>query len=68
MENDGHRLHFRLEPLPGYKLVASCEAGGAAPSALNLGFKVFPRPGGPLWADGAMKSLPVDEDLDSIRT
>ncbi|CAK9092542.1 Bifunctional cytochrome P450/NADPH--P450 reductase 2 (CYP102A3) (Fatty acid hydroxylase CypB) (Flavocytochrome P450 102A3) [Includes: Cytochrome P450 102A3 [Durusdinium trenchii] len=53
-------IHFRLQGIPGYKLVASTEAGGAAPSPDNLAFQVFPRPGGPLWSDkGLMQPLPA---------
>ncbi|CAE7029833.1 CYP102A5, partial [Symbiodinium sp. KB8] len=50
-------IHFRLEGIPGYTMVASCEAGGASPSPENLAFRVFPRPGGPLWCDGIMRPL-----------
>ncbi|CAL1146957.1 unnamed protein product [Cladocopium goreaui] len=53
-------IHFRLQGIPGYKLIASTEAGGAAPSPQNLAFQVFPRPGGPLWSDkGLMQPLPA---------
>ena len=53
-------IHFRLQGIPGYKLMASTEAGGAAPSPDNLAFQVFPRPGGPLWSDkGLMQPLPA---------
>lgn len=45
--------HFQLQAVPGYKLLASYEDGGAAPSPHKLAFRVFPRPGGPLW--GVMK-------------
>lgn len=61
-------IHFRLQGIPGYRLVASCEGGGAAPSAEKLAFRVFPRPGGPLWADGLMLplALPVAEAKESM--
>ena len=53
-------LHFRLEGIPGYKIVASTHAGGAAPSPKDLAFVVYPRPGGPLWSDtGLMQPLPA---------
>ena len=32
-------IHFRLQGIPGYKLIASTEAGGAAPSPQNLAFQ-----------------------------
>lgn len=32
-------LHFRLQGIPGYKLVASSHAGGAAPSPHELAFQ-----------------------------
>eukprot|EP00442_Polarella_glacialis_P051737 CAMPEP_0115155730 /NCGR_PEP_ID=MMETSP0227-20121206/68055_1 /TAXON_ID=89957 /ORGANISM="Polarella glacialis, Strain CCMP 1383" /LENGTH=1158 /DNA_ID=CAMNT_0002566835 /DNA_START=113 /DNA_END=3586 /DNA_ORIENTATION=+ len=52
-------IHFRLEGIPGYQLRAGFHAGGAAPSAENLAFVLYPRAGGPLWTDsGAMRSLP----------
>ncbi|CAJ1402651.1 unnamed protein product [Effrenium voratum] len=52
-------LHFRLQPMPGYQLQAALE-GGAAPSAKDLKFMVFPRPGGPLWTEkGLMQPLPA---------
>ena len=54
-------IHFRLQGIPGYKIVASCEGGGAAPSPENLAFHVFPRPGGPLWSDGIMRPLAMNE-------
>lgn len=54
-------IHFRLQGIPGYKIVASCEGGGAAPSPANLAFHVFPRPGGPLWSDGIMRPLAMNE-------
>lgn len=41
-------LHFQLVAVPGYRLTASLEAGGAAPSPTDLEFFVFPRSGGPL--------------------
>jgi len=53
-------LHFRLEGIPGYEIVASTHAGGAAPSPKDLAFIVYPRPGGPLWSDtGLMQPLPA---------
>ena len=53
-------LHFRLEGIPGYRIVASTHAGGAAPSPKDLAFIVYPRPGGPLWTDtGLMQRLPA---------
>ena len=53
-------LHFRLEGIPGYKIVASTHAGGAAPSPKDLAFILYPRPGGPLWTDsGLMRRLPA---------
>ncbi|CAE7451841.1 CYP102A5 [Symbiodinium natans] len=52
-------IHFRLQGIPGYQMVASCEGGGAAPSPEKLAFRVIPRPGGPLWSDGIMKPLPA---------
>eukprot|EP00435_Cladocopium_sp_Y103_P021944 s943_g5.t1 len=51
-------IHFRLQGIPGYKLIASTEAGGAAPSPENLAFQVFPRPGGPLWSDKGLMQPP----------
>jgi len=54
-------IHFRLEGIPGYKLVATTAAGGAAPSPDNLAFHVFPRPGGPLWSDGIMRPLAMSK-------
>ena len=55
-------IHFSLQGIPGYKLVASTEGGGAAPSPENLAFRVFPRPGGPLWSEkGLMQRLPLPE-------
>lgn len=57
-------IHFRLQGIPGYKIVASCEGGGAAPSPENLAFHVFPRPGGPLWSDGIMRPLAMNEDKE----
>jgi len=64
-------LHFRLEGIPGYKMVASCEGGSAAPSPENLAFHVFPRPGGPLWCDGIMLPLrlsaPHQADAESMQ-
>ena len=54
-------IHFRLQGVPGYKLVATTAAGGAAPSPDNLAFHVFPRPGGPLWSDGIMRPLAMSK-------
>ena len=34
-------IHFRLQGIPGYKLMASTEAGGAAPSPDNLAFQAI---------------------------
>lgn len=52
-------LHFKLIAVPGYKLKATVDAGGAAPSPHKLALTVFPRPGGPLFAaDGSMRKLP----------
>lgn len=52
-------LHFSFVPVPGYKLRASADAGGAAPSPHQLELTIFPRPGGPLCArDGSMLRLP----------
>lgn len=51
-------LHFKLAPVPGYRLKATVDAGGAAPSPHKLALTVFPRPGGPLCAqDGSMLRL-----------
>ncbi|CAJ1345293.1 unnamed protein product [Effrenium voratum] len=54
-------IHFQLKGVPGYKMVANCEGGGAAPSPEKLAFHIFPRPGGPLWSDGIMKPLCVSD-------
>mmetsp|Transcript_77557 Transcript_77557/g.136845 ORF Transcript_77557/g.136845 Transcript_77557/m.136845 type:complete len:1320 (-) Transcript_77557:350-4309(-) len=57
-------IHFRLEGVPGYKLVASTHAGGAAPSPKDLAFILHPRPGGPLWTDaGLMQPLPATKEV-----
>ena len=55
-------IHFRLQGIPGYKLKAALSEG-AAPSPENLAFYVYPRPGGPLWSDGLMKPLVLEDEL-----
>ena len=55
-------IHFRLQGIPGYKLKATLSEG-AAPSPDNLAFYVYPRPGGPLWSDGLMKPLMLEDEL-----
>jgi cytochrome P450/NADPH-cytochrome P450 reductase len=51
-------VHFKWVGVPGYKLKASLEAGGAAASPHDLAFYVYPRPGGPCCEpNGSMKAL-----------